>query len=99
MDLRYTPEEVAFRDEIRTFFREKIPAEIRKKGAEGHHASKEDMILCQRIMNQHGLATPAGRWNGAARIGRPCSASSTPRKSCCTTCRRRCRSTWPWWAR
>jgi pimeloyl-CoA dehydrogenase large subunit len=58
MDLRYTPEEIAFRDEIRTFFREKIPAEIRKKGAEGHHASKEDMILCQRIMNEHGLATP-----------------------------------------
>jgi pimeloyl-CoA dehydrogenase large subunit len=56
MDLRYTPEEVAFRDEIRTFFREKIPAEIRRKGEEGHHASKEDMVTAQRIMNQHGLA-------------------------------------------
>jgi pimeloyl-CoA dehydrogenase large subunit len=58
MDLRYTAEEVAFRDEMRTFFREKIPAEIRQKGASGHHASKEDMIQCQRIMNAHGLATP-----------------------------------------
>src|SRR5277367_4183622 len=58
MDLRNTPEELAFRDEMRTFFREKIPAEIRRKGAEGRHATPEDMILCQRIMNQHGLATP-----------------------------------------
>ena len=58
MDLRYTPEEIAFRDEMRTFFREKIPAEIRRKGAEGHHATPQEMILCQRIMNQHGLATP-----------------------------------------
>jgi pimeloyl-CoA dehydrogenase large subunit len=56
MDLRYTPEELAFRDEIRTFFREKIPAEIRRKGEQGHHASKDDMITAQRIMNQHGLA-------------------------------------------
>jgi pimeloyl-CoA dehydrogenase large subunit len=57
MDLSYTAEELAFRDEIRTFFREKIPADIRKKGAEGHHPTKEEMILCQRIMNEHGLAT------------------------------------------
>jgi pimeloyl-CoA dehydrogenase large subunit len=58
MDLRYTPEEVAFRDEMRTFFRTKIPAEIRAKGAAGRHASKEDMITCQRIMNANGLAVP-----------------------------------------
>jgi pimeloyl-CoA dehydrogenase large subunit len=56
MDLRYTDDELAFRNEMRTFFREKIPAEIRSKGAEGHHASKEDMVTAQRIMNAHGLA-------------------------------------------
>ncbi len=58
MDLRYTPEEIAFRDEIRTFFRTKIPAEIRQKGASGRHGSPEGMRLCQRIMNEHGLAVP-----------------------------------------
>jgi pimeloyl-CoA dehydrogenase large subunit len=58
MDLRYTNEELAFRDEMRNFFREKIPAEIREKGAAGHHASKEDMVTAQRIMNAHGLAVP-----------------------------------------
>ena len=58
MDLRYTDEELAFRDEMRRFFREEIPADIRKKGASGHHATREDMVRCQQIMNAHGLATP-----------------------------------------
>ena len=58
MDLRYTPEEIAFRDEMRTFFRTKIPAEIRQKGASGRHGSPDDMRNCQRIMNEHGLAVP-----------------------------------------
>jgi hypothetical protein len=31
MDLRFSPEENKFRDELRTFFREKVPAEIRGK--------------------------------------------------------------------
>jgi pimeloyl-CoA dehydrogenase large subunit len=56
MDLRYTEEELAFRDTIRRFFREEIPAEIRKKGAEGHHATREEMVRCQQIMNKHGYA-------------------------------------------
>jgi alkylation response protein AidB-like acyl-CoA dehydrogenase len=58
MDLRYTPEEIAFRDEMRHFFRTEIPAEIRAKGASGRHGSPDDMRTCQRIMNQHGLAVP-----------------------------------------
>ena len=31
MDLRFTPEELAFRDEVRTFFHEKLPESIRTK--------------------------------------------------------------------
>ena len=31
MDLRFSPEENRFRDELRTFFREAVPASIRKK--------------------------------------------------------------------
>jgi pimeloyl-CoA dehydrogenase large subunit len=58
MDLRYTPEEIAFRDEMRRFFSTEIPAAIRKKGSEGRHGSPEDMRTCQRIMNAHGLAVP-----------------------------------------
>ena len=50
MDLRYTPEEIAFRDEMRHFFRTQIPAEIRTKGASGRHNSPDDMRRCQAAL-------------------------------------------------
>jgi hypothetical protein len=31
MDLRFTPEELAFRDEVRAFFRANLPESIRTK--------------------------------------------------------------------
>jgi pimeloyl-CoA dehydrogenase large subunit len=58
MDLRFTPEETAFRDEMRTFFREKIPLEIRKRLGEGRHISRDEWIASQRIMNAAGIAVP-----------------------------------------
>jgi len=58
MDLRFTPEETAFRDEVRTFFRTEIPAEIRKKVSEGRGLSRDDMVTSQRIMNAKGWAVP-----------------------------------------
>ncbi len=66
MDLRFTPEEVAFRDDLRRFFRTEIPAEIRRKVAEGRHLSKEDIVTSQRILNAQGLAVPhwPAAWGG-----------------------------------
>ena len=66
MDLRFTPEEVAFRDDLRRFFRTEIPAEIRRKVAEGRHLSKEDIVASQRILNAQGLAAPhwPAEWGG-----------------------------------
>src|ERR671921_506406 len=66
MDLRFTPEEVAFRDDLRRFFRTEIPAEIRRKVAEGRHLSKEDIVASQRILNAQGLAVPhwPAAWGG-----------------------------------
>jgi pimeloyl-CoA dehydrogenase large subunit len=66
MDLRFTPEEVAFRDDLRRFFRTEIPAEIRRKVAEGRHLSKEDIVASQRILNAQGLAVPhwPAEWGG-----------------------------------
>jgi pimeloyl-CoA dehydrogenase large subunit len=58
MDLRFTPEETAFRDEVRNFFRTEIPADIRKKVSEGRGLSREDMVTSQRIMNAKGWAVP-----------------------------------------
>jgi len=58
MDLRFTPEELAFRDEVRAFFREALPADIRRKMELGQRSSKEDLVTWQRILNAKGWAVP-----------------------------------------
>ena len=58
MDLSFTPEEIAFRDEVRTFFKENLPKDIRDKLVAGMHATKEDMIRWTRILNKKGWAVP-----------------------------------------
>ena len=58
MDLRFTPEEITFRDSLRHFFRTEIPEHIRRKVGEGRHLSREDLVTSQRILHAHGLATP-----------------------------------------
>ncbi|MDR3538684.1 MAG: pimeloyl-CoA dehydrogenase large subunit [Acetobacteraceae bacterium] len=57
MDLSFTEEERAFRDEARQFFRTQVPAAIRAKVAVGEGLTRDDMITSQRILNQHGWAT------------------------------------------
>ncbi|MGA7866574.1 MAG: acyl-CoA dehydrogenase family protein, partial [Stellaceae bacterium] len=56
MDLRFTPEELAFRDEVRAFFRAKLPDGIRTKLVEGKHLAKDDIVTWQRILNAKGWA-------------------------------------------
>jgi len=67
MDLRFTPEEVAFRDEVRAFMQEKLPAAIRAKMIEGRRLGKEDLVAWQRILNAKGWAVPhwPKEWGGA----------------------------------
>jgi len=57
MDLNFTPEEIAFRDEARHFFRTAVPDYIRSKVAEGEGLTRDDMINAQRILNARGWAT------------------------------------------
>lgn len=57
MDLSFTEDERAFRDEMRRFFRTRIPESIRAKVAEGEGLTKTDLQTSQRIMHDHGLAT------------------------------------------
>jgi len=66
MDLRFTPEELAFRDEARQFFRTRIPEEIRRKVSEGRGLTREDYVTSQRIMNAKGWAVPhwPKEWGG-----------------------------------
>jgi alkylation response protein AidB-like acyl-CoA dehydrogenase len=58
MDLRFTAEEIAFRDELGKFFRREIPAEIRRKVSEGRKLAREDYLTSQKILHASGLATP-----------------------------------------
>ncbi|TGD94632.1 pimeloyl-CoA dehydrogenase large subunit [Methylobacterium nonmethylotrophicum] len=66
MDLRFTPEERAFRQEVRTFFQENLPQEIRQKMIDGRHPSKDDIVTWQKILNKKGWAVPSWpvEWGG-----------------------------------
>jgi pimeloyl-CoA dehydrogenase large subunit len=66
MDLRFTDEELAFRDEVREFFRTSLPDTTRRKLIEGRHVSKEDLITWTRILNAKGWAVPnwPPEWGG-----------------------------------
>ncbi len=66
MDLRFTPEENAFRDEVRTFFKANLPENIRRKSAEGIRYIKDDIVTWQRILNRQGWAVPhwPKEWGG-----------------------------------
>jgi alkylation response protein AidB-like acyl-CoA dehydrogenase len=66
MDLRFTPDEIAFRDEVRAFFRSALPASIRDKMVDGRHLAKTDIVAWQRILNRKGWAVPGWpvEWGG-----------------------------------
>ena len=58
MDLRFTAEENAFRNEVRSFFKTALPEPIRRKTTLGQQLSKEDIVTWQRILNKKGWAAP-----------------------------------------
>jgi alkylation response protein AidB-like acyl-CoA dehydrogenase len=60
MDLRYTPEEEAFRADVRAFLKAELPPEIRDKMRLGRRLRKDDMVRWQRILHGHGWG--AGMW-------------------------------------
>lgn len=66
MELRFTPEELSFRDEVRTFLKNAVPAPIRRKVEFGQRLSKEEMVSWVRILNAKGWASPAWapEWGG-----------------------------------
>ncbi|MEO0575620.1 MAG: acyl-CoA dehydrogenase family protein [Pseudomonadota bacterium] len=54
MDLSFSQEELAFRDEIRQFFVDHYPADIREKQNRGIRLSKDDFVRWQKVLNEHG---------------------------------------------
>jgi pimeloyl-CoA dehydrogenase large subunit len=67
MDLRFSAEENAFREKLRTFFRTKVPASIRTKVTEGRHLDKEDWVGSHQALHAEGLAVPhwPKEWGGS----------------------------------
>jgi hypothetical protein len=58
MDLALSKEDRAFAERMRTFFTTEVPADIRNRLARGEHATKDDVVTTQRILNDNGLAVP-----------------------------------------
>lgn len=58
MDLRFTPEENAFREEVRAFLRANLPETIRAKLVDGEILEKAELIEWTRVLNAKGWAVP-----------------------------------------
>jgi alkylation response protein AidB-like acyl-CoA dehydrogenase len=52
MDLNFTPEEEAFRAEVRAFLADKLPGRLAEKVSSGRHLSKADMEEWHAILNE-----------------------------------------------
>jgi alkylation response protein AidB-like acyl-CoA dehydrogenase len=66
VDLSFSPEERAFREEVRSFVHEKLPADIRHKIQTGDELAKADQYRWHRALYERGWATvgwPA-KWGG-----------------------------------
>lgn len=60
MELEFTAEEEAFRQEIRQFIAANLPERIRSKLDEGRGAAKDDIVEWTRLLHKRGWSTP--RW-------------------------------------
>jgi alkylation response protein AidB-like acyl-CoA dehydrogenase len=59
MDLNFTAEETAFREQVRSFMKEKLPADIRRKVLGGLIVERDDYVRWQRILHEQGWGAPA----------------------------------------
>jgi alkylation response protein AidB-like acyl-CoA dehydrogenase len=57
--LDFSPEDLAFQQEVRTFIAENYPADLRGKQDEGEEMSKEDFLAWHRILYKKGWVAPA----------------------------------------
>ena len=58
MNVNYTAEELAFRDEVRAFLKSELPADIAAKVKLDKHMSKEDHQRWQQILVKRGWYAP-----------------------------------------
>ncbi len=66
MDLNYSSEELAFRDEVRAWLGTNLPSDLREKVGSFEHLSKDDLLRWHRILAKKGWVAPAWpkEWGG-----------------------------------
>jgi alkylation response protein AidB-like acyl-CoA dehydrogenase len=66
MDLNYSQEELAFRDEVRSWMGANLPATLRDKVANYGHLSKDDLLDWHKILARKGWIAPGWpeEWGG-----------------------------------
>jgi alkylation response protein AidB-like acyl-CoA dehydrogenase len=66
MDLNYSPEELAFRDEVRSWLQANLPRDLKEKVASYAHLSKEELLRWHGILAKQGWVAPAWpkEWGG-----------------------------------
>ncbi|HEX8382016.1 MAG TPA: acyl-CoA dehydrogenase family protein [Sphingomonas sp.] len=58
MDLSFTPDEEAFRDEVRGFYAESLPANLADRVRLGHSLTKDEQEAWQAVLAQRGWLVP-----------------------------------------
>ena len=58
MDLNFSREELAFRDEVRAFIEANLPQDARRKVLEGLEVSRDDTVRWQQILHRQGWGGP-----------------------------------------
>ncbi len=56
MHVSFSEQELAFREEVRTFFRDEYPEDLRKKQQKGIELSAEDLVRWQQLLHAKGWA-------------------------------------------
>ncbi|MFZ4608120.1 MAG: acyl-CoA dehydrogenase family protein, partial [Caulobacter sp.] len=66
MNLEFSPEDLAFRDEVRTFIEQNYPESLRGKQDEGDELSKEDFLAWHKVLAKKGWVAPSWpkEWGG-----------------------------------
>ncbi|HWT37115.1 MAG TPA: pimeloyl-CoA dehydrogenase large subunit, partial [Paraburkholderia sp.] len=54
MDLKFTPEEEAFRERVLRFLKDRLPARLSHKVRNGLHLTRADMVEWHAILNEQG---------------------------------------------
>lgn len=58
MDIAFTPEQQAFREEVRAFIAQRLPSTIRERLRQGHLPNREETVVWQRILSERGWSAP-----------------------------------------